>query len=238
MPPPAWRWPLPARGFGDRVLLRGLAALADRQVIAISGLHHIDPRHDPLIVAINHSTRTEAILVPALLMRHRGGRIVHFLADWNFRLIPGIGLLYRRAQTISVMRKPARPKALTLLKPLFANPISALEQARRKLLAGHAIGVFPEGTVNRDPQTLLPGRRGTAYLSLATGAPVVPVGIRFPEAMLNRPIPDTARMTVTIGAAMHPPTRADRPTRAETRDWHAAIMSEIGRLSAKDWCNR
>lgn len=207
-------------------------------MIAISGLHHIDPRHDPLIVAINHSTRAEAILVPTLLMLHRGGRIVHFLADWNFRLIPGIGLLYRRAQTISVMRKPAKPKALTVFKPLFAHPLSALEQARRKLIAGHAIGVFPEGTVNRDPQMLLPGRRGAAYLSLVTGAKVVPVGIRFPEAMLNRPIPDTARMTVTIGAAMHPAARAYRPTRAETRDWHAAIMSEIGRLSAKDWCNR
>ena len=35
-------------------------------------------------------------------MLHRGGRLIHFLADWNFRLIPGIGLMYRRAETITV----------------------------------------------------------------------------------------------------------------------------------------
>ena len=238
-PQPVWRRPLPASGFGDRLLLRGLAALAEQQVIAISGVYHVDPLHDPMIIAINHSTRSEAVLVPALLMVHRGGRIVHFLADWNFRLIPGVGLLYRRAQTISVMRKPARPKALTILKPLYAHPLSALQQARRKLEAGHAIGVFPEGTVNRDPQMLLPGRRGAAYLSLATGVPVVPVGIRFPELMPGRPIPDSARMTVTIGPALHPPApRTARPAPQHIRDWHAAIMTDIGRLSGKGWRER
>jgi hypothetical protein len=35
--------------------------------------------------------------VPAVLMLYCGGRLIHFIADWNFRLISGIGLIYRHA---------------------------------------------------------------------------------------------------------------------------------------------
>ena len=91
---------LPHLGFGDRLLLRALALVACRQVVAVHGLHHIRPANDPFILAANHSTRRESLLVPALLLLNRGGRLLHFLADWNFRLIPGIGLIYSRSQVV------------------------------------------------------------------------------------------------------------------------------------------
>jgi 1-acyl-sn-glycerol-3-phosphate acyltransferase len=90
--------PLPRLGAGDRLLLRALTLCATRYVVAIDGLQHIRPAQDPFILVANHSTLCEALLVPAMLLLHRGGSRVHFLADWNFRLIPGVGFLYARAE--------------------------------------------------------------------------------------------------------------------------------------------
>ena len=81
-------------GLADRWLLRGAGAARRPADRAIHGLHHIEAAGDPFILAINHSIRREAILVPALLFLHRRGRLIHFLADWNFRLCPGVGLLF------------------------------------------------------------------------------------------------------------------------------------------------
>jgi 1-acyl-sn-glycerol-3-phosphate acyltransferase len=114
---------LPSLGLGDRLVLRALALIASRHVLAIHGLQHIRPATDPFILAANHSTRRESLLVPALLLLHRGGRLVHFLADWNFRLIPGVGFIYARAQVVTVTRKSAKPRFLNILKPLYEQPL-------------------------------------------------------------------------------------------------------------------
>jgi 1-acyl-sn-glycerol-3-phosphate acyltransferase len=230
------RWPLPYQKLANRYLLRGLALVARGRVLAVSGLQHVRPGLDPFILALNHNTRTEALLVPALIMLHRGGRLIHFLADWNFRLIPGIGLIYRRAETITVTAKHARPRVLDALRPFYRHPHSVLNRARVCLALGRSVGIFPEGTVNRDPHRLLAGRRSAALLSLERGVPVVPVGIRFPRAEPNRPIRDHDLMEVHIGPPLCPPPRAaPRLRRAALHDWHAAVMSEIARLSGKSW---
>jgi 1-acyl-sn-glycerol-3-phosphate acyltransferase len=200
----------------------------------LSGQEHIDPSNDPFILVLNHSTRREALLVPAVLILRRGGRLIHFLADWNFRLLPGIGLIYRRAQTITVTRKPARPSFLNLLKPLYREPLTALDRARGHLLAGMSVGIFPEGRVNRDRSKLLKGRLGAACLSLETGLPIVPAGIRLIDGTANAGL--IARLEIRIGAPLRPPhsDRARAPI-AELRAWHATVMAEIAHLSGRPW---
>lgn len=231
------RRPLAMERVSTRALVRALMLLARRRVLAVDGLEHIRTAHDPFILALNHSTRPEALLVPAAIVFHRNGALVRFLADWNFRLIPGIGLIYRRAETISVMRKPARPRVLNVLKPLYRQQLTAFEQGRAHLLAGRSIGIFPEGAVNRSPDQLLRGRHGAARLSLETGAPVIPAGIRFPQLERGRPIDDGAAMTVEIGAPLVPTIRvtSSRASLADVRAWHATIMGELARLSGKSW---
>jgi 1-acyl-sn-glycerol-3-phosphate acyltransferase len=229
-------WPLPYQaGLADRCLLRAVALAARGRVQAVSGLQNVRPGYDPFILALNHSTRTEALLVPAVLALHRGGRLIHFMADWNFRLIPGIGLLYRRGGALTVTAKPARPRVLDLLRPLYRAPGSVLDHARGCLARGRSVGIFVEGTVNRDPERLLPGRRSAALLSLETGAPIVPVGIRFPQAAPGRPIGDRDAMELRIGAPLLPRERIERPSPAALRAWHATVMGEIARLSGKRW---
>ncbi len=222
-----------ALGFTDRLLLRGLAFLASRQVRAIHGLRHIDAANDPFILAINHSIRREAVLVPALLFLHRNGRPIHFFVDWNFRLWPGLGTVLSRAGTITVTRKPARPAFLNLLQPLYRDRVSPMERARQHLRAGRPVGIFPEGTVNRDPQLLMPPRLGMARLALDENVPVVPVGIRFPDGTAGA-ARERAAMEVFIGAPLHPEAGEGRARLADVRAFSARVMDEIARLSGKE----
>ena len=238
-PPTVWAVltrPLPFLWLFDRMLLRGIVLVARRKVRAIEGIERVlSPQ--PFILAFNHSTRREALLVPALLVFHRGGRLIHFWSDWMFRLMPGIGLLLGRAGTIVVTTKPARYRVLNLFRRFFLHALPPLDQARGLLATGNAVGAFPEGTVNRDPARLLPGRLGTARLSLETGMPILPAGIRFPDVPAGAPVPEKAAMEIVIGAPLQPPPRRPgaRPTLAEVRAWHAVVMGEIARLSGKSW---
>jgi len=99
--PGVWHAPLPAIDrAADRLLLRLVGTLACRQIVEVEGLAQVLPDADPFVLAANHCSRRDALFLPALLMLARGGRAVHFLADWNFRLIPGVGYLYRRSGAI------------------------------------------------------------------------------------------------------------------------------------------
>lgn len=227
-----FRWPLPNLGLFDRILIRNLVRAARRYVVSVSGIEHIGPDSDPFVLAANHASKPEAIYLPALLILLRRGHLVHFLGDWNFRLFPGINLLYRRFGVITVSHKPCPNRALNLLKPLYADPIGPFRRARKVLGQGRPIGIFPEGVVNRAPN-LLSGHPGAALLSLRSGAPVVPVGI-IPVADANgRGRPGIA---IRIGAPMDPRAAGyATSTRAAITDWHAVIMSRIAELSGKTW---
>jgi 1-acyl-sn-glycerol-3-phosphate acyltransferase len=227
-------WPLPELRLLDRTLVRGAALVGRGRVHSIAGLEHIAPDRDPFILALNHGTRLEALLVPPLLFLLRRGQRIHFMADWNFRMIPGVGLLYRRAGVITIARKPARPRFLNLLKPLFTDQMSPTEQARRHFAAGRSVGVFPEGTVNRDPMRLKRGRPGAAQLSLETSVPVVPVGLRFPTVPHGAAIPEGSPMAIEIGPPLIP-SAAAKPAYAAIWAWHGEIMTAIARLSGKSW---
>ncbi len=229
--------PLPHLAAFDRLLLRAMALAARTKVLSVTGADHIAADRDPFIVVFNHGTRQEALIIPPLLMLLRAGRRIHFLADWNFRLIPGVATLYRRAGVITVTRKSARPRVLNVLKPLFRTSLSPLEQARRCIADGGSIGVFPEGTVNRDPHRLLHGRLGAARLSLETGAAVLPVGLRFPLVPQGVRVPEGSAISVEIGAPLLPPAIGRRATTREVRAWHARIMTQLSALSGKSWQN-
>ncbi len=219
--------PLPyqANSTFNRILMRLLSAIAETRIILVSGLENITPKQDPFILALNHTSRQEAILLPTLLAFHRGGKLIHFIADWNYRLIPGVNLIYKRGGVITVTHKPARPRILEVFKPLFHNPKSSMEQARLCLINKNSVGIFPEGTVNRDPKQLLHGQYGAARLSIATGVPVIPGGIRLTASGRS--------LEVHIGSPQLPPT--GKLGRAELKDWHAHIMAGIARLSDKCW---
>ena len=72
----------------------------------------IAPAQDPFILVLNHNTKLEALLLPAFFLHARQGKALHFIADWNFKLVPGVAGIYRAGDVITLDRKPARPRWL------------------------------------------------------------------------------------------------------------------------------
>jgi len=226
------RWRLDAPHLIDRTLMRIMGLLSRRRILAASGLEHIRPEMDPFILAANHGSHREALDLPALLALQRHGKLVYFMGDWNFRLYPGLNLLYRRSETITVVRKPIPIWPLDRLRPLYQESTNALQRTRMFLEKGRSVGVFPEGTVNTDPDRLLHGHSGAAWLSLRTGVPVVPAGIVNVYAESGRAL----GINVTFGPPIFPATNSvPKATRSGVKDWHATIMQSIAALCGKDW---
>lgn len=197
---------------------------------SVEGEERLRRQRGPFVVALNHSQRTEAFLVPALLAWLRGGRLIRFLADWNYMLLPPVYALYRSARVIPVISKPASPRFLTGFRDLLTSPPTGFECARKCLGRGQPVGLFVEGTTNRDPTRLLRGRRGAARLSLEADVPVLPIGIRFPEhSDPGRKIADHEALSLHVGHPLTPPTSDDLPR------WHAAIMRAVASCSDTAW---
>ena len=218
-----------------RFCCRSLATLGRWWLKSATGWEHTLPANDPFILAPNHGSRLEALLLPAMLAVQRAGKQVHFLADWNFLLWPVVGSLIRMNDPIIVTRKPARPRFLNRFKPWFQASETPFQEARRRLLAGKSVGIFPEGTVNAGPDSLLRGRNGVARLSLETGAPVIPVGIQFDGRAAG--LFNLGSMIVRIGRPLRPVADyigSVAPASA-VRDWHEKTMLAIADLSGKTW---
>jgi 1-acyl-sn-glycerol-3-phosphate acyltransferase len=235
-----WRAPLPELGsWTDRLLLRLACAAACRQVRSFRGLGQLVGPGDPYLLAINHSSRREAVYLPALLMLARGGRPVHFLADWNFRLIPGVSYLYARTGAIAVARKPARPAILNRLRDRYRDPSTAYARARDRLLAGAPVAIFPEGTVNREAGRTLRARPGAVRLALETGVPLIPLAVRFAGLRSDgHRIDSWGPMDLIAGPPLPLPPAEDGPVGAALlHRLGGELMAAIARLGGGDGPN-
>lgn len=210
-----------------RLVCRLVATLASRWVLEMHGLDRVLPRHDPFILVANHNQRPEAVLVPTLLIHHRGGERIHFLADWPMMLVPGVALAYRISGVLPVGNKSARWPALDRLRRHLVPDRPPLDRAADRLRAGASVGLFPEGTVHRDPERLLRGRPGAARLALETGSPILPVGLGYPHARGR--IRDRDRPTLEVGEPLRPEPADD------LRSLHERVMQRLAELSGKRW---
>lgn len=128
------------------------------------------PGTGPVLIVANHQN---SLLDPALV-QVAARRPVRFLAKAPLFTDPLVGPLVRGAGSIPVYRR------MDGNVPEGANE-SMFREVHRRLAAGDAIGLFPEGISHGQPQ-LAPLRTGAARIALgARGAgirlPIVPVGI-------------------------------------------------------------
>ena len=149
-------------GFFWRILFR----------TRIEGTEHI-PSSGPAIVAGNHVSGLDGVVL-ALVTGWRGRRTTKFLVAAEFFRKLWCGWALRLYRQIPLRRGQQDQGALDV----------AIETIRDGALAG----IFPEGTVNAEPEAgLLRGRKGAARIALATEAPVVPVGIWGTQARWPKP---------------------------------------------------
>lgn len=201
--------PLPhCRRPAARLLCRGLM-LTLGQLVEVEHRERLAAVPEPAIFALNHRNALEALLAPTVLLYLRHGAPLHFLADWMYVEAPGLGWLLRQSEPIAVYGKPARfRRRESYRRERLRLPV--LDACRDVLGRGESVGIFPEGTRNRDGRRLLRGRLGLGELALAAAVPVVPVAIRYPNRETTREpwrapdhLPDRphgwGRMVLSIG---------------------------------------
>lgn len=77
--------------------------------------------------------------------------------------------------------------------------VSGLEEIEQKLSAGHAIGIFPEGSRSTDGR-LYKGHTGVARMALEVNKPVVPVGLINTRLLKNKlGLPTMKNAKIVIG---------------------------------------
>lgn len=191
--------------------------------LRVEGREHV-PRTGPVIVAANHLSAMDAIIVPLAM-----GRPTTFLAKseyfegagWRGRLTAGF---MERVGTIPVDRSKGRAALL------------ALDAAQQALEDGRAFAMHPEGTRSPDGR-LYRGKTGVARLSLVTGAPVLPCGI-IGSDRLQRPgarVPRPAKVVVRFGPLLAPSGYPGGPMAVRSRNLTIDIMKAIQQLSAQEY---
>lgn len=133
----------------------------------ITGLENI-PRTGPAILASNHLSFFDSIVIPLASPRH-----VAFLAKQEYFTGTGVRGAINRSFFTSV-------GAIGVDRDDPRAGQRSLDLQLEVLRGGGAVGIYPEGTRSRDGR-LYRGRTGVAHLVLKSGAPVVPVGIAGTE---------------------------------------------------------
>ncbi|MBV8434223.1 MAG: 1-acyl-sn-glycerol-3-phosphate acyltransferase [Candidatus Eremiobacteraeota bacterium] len=169
-----------------------------------SGTENV-PRQGALIVACNHRSYLDPPGMGCFCPRR-----ISYMAKKELFEIPVLGPLIRAVGAYPVDRQ--------------GSARAAIKRSLEVLEAGGTVGIFPEGTRNRDgsaaPQT------GVALLASLSGAPVVPahIGSDGPSRL--------ARMKVAFGPPMRlPPDR--KATHDDLAKFTADIMQAIQSLGAR-----
>lgn len=194
----------------------------------VTGRDHIPPLGQAAIIASNHHSFSDSIVIPLA-----AGRPVSFLGKAEYFQGRGVRGALMRAWfssfgTIPVERDDARAA------------VESLRLAAQVLGEGGAFGIYPEGTRSRDGR-LYRGRTGVARLALRTGAPIIPcaltgTGVLHPP---DRRLPRPARVTVTFGPPIDlTALRQTHQKAALLRAITDATMDAIGAMSGQERSGR
>jgi 1-acyl-sn-glycerol-3-phosphate acyltransferase len=139
--------------------------------VKVTGKENL-PKGTGYVLASNHVTTVDALAV-AFMMFFKLGRAPHFLAKEGLFKTPIVGPVLLACGQIPVFRSGRGN----------ADP---MESAYKVLRAGHVIGIFPEGSLTREPnQWPMRARTGAMRLALETGVPIVPMGQWGTEVVMD-----------------------------------------------------
>jgi 1-acyl-sn-glycerol-3-phosphate acyltransferase len=158
-------------GFWYRVVanfLRPILMVTTRR--AWRGTEHLPPAGVGVVVAPNHISYTDPLTLAHFLWDN--GRAPRYLAKESVFRIPVLGKIITACGQIPVYRA-SRDAAQA-----YRDAVSAVR-------AGECVGIYPEGTITKDPD-LWPmiGKTGAARVALETGCPVIPIAQWGPQEIL------------------------------------------------------
>jgi len=214
-----------SRELMRHVLIGPPLRLATR--MRVEGRQHVPPA-GPLIVASNHLSFIDSIVIPLACRRQ-----VHFLGKAEY--FQGTGL---RGSVVRWFHSTAGTIPVDRSDPRAA--VRSLELGEEVLRQGEAFGVYPEGTRSPDGR-LHRGRTGVARMALNSGATLLPCAVigtdrvQPPGSNGLRP----AKVTVRFGPPVDVEGLAQRYQKAALlRAVTDAVMDAIGELSGQERSGR
>jgi 1-acyl-sn-glycerol-3-phosphate acyltransferase len=128
--------------------------------VRVGGNHQLPP--GPKIIAANHTVGSDPLFIPPVLEE-----TVYFLFQEGLFKIPVVGWMLKRSGQIPVQRNSWKAK-------------EALEKACHLLSEGNTIVLFPEGKLVARRRRI-PAKTGVVRMALATGVPIIPLGMYVSE---------------------------------------------------------
>ncbi len=206
---------------------RAMAMLAREELfpwinMQITGMENL-PESGAAILASNHRSYLDPLVVSFL--SNQRGRPARFLAKKEVTDAPIVGALATALGAIRVDRG--------------SGSETPMLEAARALKGGELIAVFPQGTIPRGQQffdPVLQGRYGAVRLALASGTPLVPVGVWGTEKAWPRSsrvpyvlnLADPPKVSIAVGEPFFPDD--DEDVDAATVD----LMARIAELLPDD----
>ena len=185
--------------------------------VRVEGLHHL-PQQGPVILAANHLSFMDSIFLGMVTPCP-----ISFMAKAEY---------FEKRRTAWIFRATGQ---IPLRRGSGAAADQAMSEARDVLGEGGAVGIYPEGTRSRDGK-LARGKTGPARLALASGAPIVPVGLAGTEAV-QAPGKLLPRPFRTVTVRFGPPRRVrlieGDSVRARLREATDNLMEAIASLSGQ-----
>ncbi len=140
-------------------------------------------------------------MVASYLLARRTGRKLAFLTDWMFGRLPIFSWFIKRIDPIYTYRK--RPRFAYLNKyQQKADGRAVCQACLDRLHNQQSLGIFPEGTRNKNPLQLKRGRKGVGEIALRSEVPVLPVGIAFSRSNNNDYIPFFSPLILKFGSPL------------------------------------
>jgi 1-acyl-sn-glycerol-3-phosphate acyltransferase len=119
------------------------------------------PRSGGVVFAPNHISHFDPVVLGFFIWECR--RIPRFLGKASVFKVPVVGRIISSAGQIPVYRDSIHAA------DAFRDAVAAVER-------GECVGVYPEGTITRDPELWpMTGKTGAARIALMTGCPVIPL---------------------------------------------------------------
>jgi 1-acyl-sn-glycerol-3-phosphate acyltransferase len=179
--------------------------------VTCEGFEHI-PATGPFIIASNHLSLFDVLLMGAYLPRHP-----FFMAKRELYRYPILSWLIRLAGSFPVHRGE--------------NDAWALRQAARVLEAGQALYIFPEGTRSGRTAQLRRGKVGAVKLALEHQVPLVPAAI-WGTQRLRPGFRNVNRASVRVAPPLDVVSQAGPPpySRDTLRELTALLMEQIAAM--------
>lgn len=167
--------------------------------LTIEGKENI-PKGSGYIVAANHMSNLDPPLV-SVAMRWTN---IAYMAKSELYETPFSAWFFHHVGTFAVNRQKME--------------ISTIKSAKEVLKSSWPLGMFPEGTRNKDATGIKELKKGVAFISKAANVPVLPVG-------LSHAPDDHRKVTVRFGKLIEP--------KATVEEMSAALQQALLELTGK-----